>query len=398
FVTGPPRIALFFADLDPSEGGEVRVLNLPDRFVVTWDAVPEWGKEEPNTFQLEITPDGTVFMRFGSTVSAAGGIVGISPGGDGPMTLVDLGGEPRELPNAIAERFLRGRMVDNVAISRNLYRELPDAYDSLVVWTNFESDLDDAFAFSVAVRNDVTGIGDEVYDFSERWGSEGELETFVFMGDLRRYPRDASNRVPGAASAPTTLGLLAHEVGHRFLTSAQVVHPGVASDVILGRQSSHWSFFLDTDASFLEGNDIEQESEGRFRTVETLNRYSRLDLYLMGLADASEVAPFFVVTEATATLFGEPLDKEATPRTGVIITGTRTDLTIDEVVRALGERSPRVSEAPTTFRHAWVLVTRRDEPPTAEDIAQLQDARNAFLAFFNERTLGRGQLETAIRR
>lgn len=80
FLSGPPRIALFFADLDPSAGGEVRVLNGPDRFVVTWDAVPEWGEEEPNTLQIEIVRDGTIFMRYGAVVSAGSGIVGVAPG------------------------------------------------------------------------------------------------------------------------------------------------------------------------------------------------------------------------------------------------------------------------------------------------------------------------------
>jgi len=314
------------------------------------------------------------------------------------VSLVDLGGEPRELAGAIAERFLRGRTIDNLAVSRTFYRELADSYDSLVVWTNFDSDEDDAFAYSVPVSNDASGTGDETYDFTESWGSEGELETYVFMGDVRRYPRDPKGRVLGAASRPTTLGLLAHEVGHRFLTSAQVVHPGVAVDVLLGRQSSHWSFFLDTDASFLEGNDIVEESQGQFRTVETVSRYSRLDLYLMGLADASEVAPFFVVAGASASVFGEPLDNESTPREGVVITGTRTDLSIDEVIRALGERRPRVGEAQSTFRHAWILLSRPNEPPTSEDIGKLHDARNAFLGFFNEKTLGRGHIETAIAR
>jgi len=400
FLGGPPRIALFFADLDATAGGEVRVLNGADRFVVTWDAVPEWGKEEPSTFQIEIVRDGTIYMRYGAVVSAAGGIVGVAPGGtgEGDVSLVDFGGESREIAGGIAERFLRGRTIDNLAVSRSFYRELSDSYDSLVVWTNFESDLDDAFAYSVAVSNDASGTGDETYDFSEAWESEGELETYVFMGNLRRYPRDPNGRVLGAASRPTALALLAHEVGHRFLTSAEIVHPGVAVDVLLGRQSMHWSFFLDTDASFLEGNDIVEESPGRFRTVETVSRYSRLDLYLMGLAEASEVAPFFVVTGASASVFGEPLDNESTPREGVAITGTRADLTIDEVIRALGERRPRASEAPSTFRHAWVLLTRQNEPPSSEDVAQLHDARNAFLGFFNEKTLGRGHIEIRIGR
>jgi hypothetical protein len=113
---------------------------------VTWDAVPEWGEESPNTLQIEIVPDGTIYMRYGAIVSAGSGIVGVAPGGsEGEVNLVDLGGEPLELPGAIAERFLRGRTIDNLAVSRSFYRELSDSYDSLVVWTNFESDEDDAF-------------------------------------------------------------------------------------------------------------------------------------------------------------------------------------------------------------------------------------------------------------
>jgi hypothetical protein len=123
-----------------------------------------------------------------------------------------------------------------------------------------------------------------------------------------------------------------------------------------------------------------------------------LDLYLMGLAPASEVPPFFVVTGASANLFGEPLDHESTPRVGVTITGTQTNLTIDDIVRGMGPREPGFDVAPSTFRHAWVLLTRGGEPPTSADIAQLQEAREAFLAFFRERTLGRGNLVTEIAR
>ena len=119
---------------------------------------------------------------------------------------------------------------------------------------------------------------------------------------------------------------------------------------------------------------------------------SRLRILLI----ASEVAPFFVVTGASANLFGEPLDNESTPREGVVITGTRTDLTIDEVIRALGERRPPVGDAPSTFRHAWILLSRPDEPPTSEDVSKLYDARDAFLGFFNEKTLGRGRVEIRI--
>lgn len=398
-LSGPPRIAPFFTDLDATAGGEVRVLNVPDRFVVSWDAVPEWGKESPNTFQVELTPDGVIRFRFGSTISALKAIVGLSPGRDpSSVNLVDLGVDPSEREGAVLESFQRGRQVDTVAVAKAIYRELPDAYDALVLWTNFDSDEDDAFAYNAPVQNDVTGIGEEPFDDSSFWGSAGELESFLFMGDLSRYPKDPTARVFGAASRPTVLGLLSHEVGHRWLARALILHSGVASDVLLGRQKSHWSFFVDSDASFLEGNEIVQESEKVFRTTETVSRYSPLDLYLMGLAPASEVVPFFVVTGASASLFGEPLDSESSPRTNVRITGTRTDVTMDEVLRGNGPRRPEVSQAPTTFRHAWILLTKRDESPTGDEIAQLQAARNAFMPFFNEQTLGRAQVVTTLER
>jgi hypothetical protein len=399
FLEGPPRIALFFADLDASAGGEVRVLSTPDRFVVTWDAVPEWGEETPNTVQIEIVPDGTIFMRYGTALNAASGIVGVAVGGGGEgPALVDLSGDPREVTGSVAERFQRGRNIDNVELSRNFYRELSDSYDALVVWTNFESDEGDAFAYASGVSNDVTGAGDEIFDYTEAYGSEGALETYVFMGDLHRYPRDPNGRVFGTASRLTTLALLAHEVGHRFLARAEVAHPGLAANALLGRQSSHWSFFLDTDASFLEGNDLLEESPGRFRTVATVSRYSPLDLYLMGFAEASEVAPFFIVTGASASAFGEALDNESSPREGVTITGSRTDLRIEEIIQALGERRPRAGEAQTAFRHAWVLLSRPAEPPNSEQISLLLDAQNAFAPFFNEKTLGRATVETRIGR
>ena len=397
-LNGPPRISLFFADLDPSDGGEVRVLATPDRFVVSWQNVAEFDEDSPNTFQVDLHPNGTVAMRYALVVTADSGIVGLSPG-DNPedANLVDLSESGGDSPGAIAESFRRGRTIDNVQLARRFYGELTDRYDALVVWTNFESDLDDAFAFQITTQNDVSGIGDPPFDDSAILGSDGELESFVFMGNVARYPSSPEGRVFGAASRPTTLGLLAHEVGHRWLARARVDLTGVAGDVLLGRQESHWSFFFDSDASFLEGNDIEQEAENRFRTVATVSGYSRLDLYLMGLAPSSEVGPFFVVRDASGSSpTGLEIDSESSPRTDVTITGTRQDVLIDDVLRALGPRSPSVENSPKTFRHAWVLLTRPGEPPRAEEVAKLENARNAFLRFFEVQTLGRGRLSTTL--
>jgi hypothetical protein len=393
FMGGPPRIALLFADLDPSEGGQVRVANLPDRFIATWSAVPEWGEELPNTFQIELRPNGSISMRYGRTVNAGEGIVGVSPGAvELDLELVDLSANAWEARGALAERFQEGAVVDNVGLARTFYQFFADRYDALVVWTNFDSDTDNAFAFASPVRNDVEGIGEDVYDRGSSWGSASELESFVFMGDLSNYPRDPRVAVLGAASQPTTLGLLSHEVGHRWLAHALLSVDGVPPNALLGRQQSHWSFFFDSDASFLEGNEIEPIGERRFWTTETVARYSRLDLYLMGLAPASEVSSLFFVQNASVFDPSHPIDAESAPSVGVTFAGDRRDVTIDDIERALGPRHPDFEASQKTFRHAWILLTRRNGVATPGQIAQLGEARNAFAAFFNEQTLGRAAL------
>jgi hypothetical protein len=58
----------------------------------------------------------------------------------------------------------------------------------------------------------------------------------------------------------------------------------------------HWSFFLDTGGSPLEGNAWELAGHD-YRTVTdaTSGEFSALDLYLMGAAEAAEVDPMLLL-------------------------------------------------------------------------------------------------------
>ena len=78
-------------------------------------------------------------------------------------------------------------------------------------------------------------------------------------------------------------------------------------------------------------------ADGRFRTVGASLRYSALDQYLMGLRDASEVPPFFFVQEPPGHRDTDPGRK---PATGVVFSGTRKDVTIADIVAALGDAQP----------------------------------------------------------
>ena len=114
-----------------------------------------------------------------------------------------------------------------------------------------------------------------------------------------KYPDDPNARVPGIGEN-STLSVLGQEVGHRWLAFLNFRdHNGRTSQSLLGRGEAHWSFFFDSDASVMEGNDIEDLGGGSFRTVATVQRYSALDQYAMGLLRDSEVPPFFWVESPT---------------------------------------------------------------------------------------------------
>ena len=95
---------------------------------------------------------------------------------------------------------------------------------------------------------------------------------------------------------------------------------------------------MDSDASVMEGNDIEDLRGGAFRTVGAVSRYSRLDLYAMGLAGPAEVPPWFYVDEPTNVV--PERDRESAPRVGTTFNGTRRNVLIQDVIDGLGPREP----------------------------------------------------------
>src|SRR5215471_21109611 len=119
---------------------------------------------------------------------------------------------------------------------------------------------------------------------------------------------------------------------------------GATSNALLGRDLAHWSFFFNSDASVMEGNQIQDLGGGQFRTTDAVRRYSALDQYAMGLIGAPDVPPFFYV-EAPQ---GVSQSAGSAPQIGVSFTGTRRDVLIADVVAVEGARLPAVVNSPRT--------------------------------------------------
>ena len=111
---------------------------------------------------------------------------------------------------------------------------------------------------------------------------------------------------------------------------------------------------MDSDGSVMEGNEIEDLGGGAFRTATSTEKYSRLDLYAMGLATAAEVPRWFFIDAPISNR-----DREDGPIAGVTINGTRRDVLIQDVIDALGPRVPAAADSPRVHRQAYVFVRRR---------------------------------------
>ena len=392
-LAGSPRIAPFFADLDPTTGGGVFVNAAADQYTVTWCKVRGFDSSDSTTVQATLLPDGTIEMKFAAAITLQDAVVALSPGGTSDFRTVDLSapGPTSGGAGAIGERFADAPQLDVVALSRAFYRTHPDSYDQLVIWTDSRV-IQDAFAYEVTVANEVRGIGLDLFDFSRDFGSGGRLRSYAVMDFLGKYPDDPGQRFLGENN---TVSVLGQEVGHRWLAYLRFSdHTRQESSALLGRDDVHWSFFMDSDGSVMEGNDIEDLGGGSFRTIGAVRRYSRLDQYAMGLVSPAEVPPFFYVADPVN--LSEQKDRESAPDTGVTFSGTRRDVLIDDVIAIEGARAPAASESARIHRQAFVYVVGAGRSVDAAQIAKLERIRREWVDFFAAATENRMRAETRL--
>jgi hypothetical protein len=392
-VSGPPRVAPFFADLDPSAGGAVFVARDARGFTVTFCRVPGYGAPETTTFQVTLGRDGSIEMRYGPAIALTDAIVALAPGRSSAFQPVDLSatGPIAGGPAAIGERFAARTEIDTAALAERFYATHPDLYDQLVVWT--DQAYARAFAYEITIANEIRGIGLDLYDYAREFGSAGRLRSLVMMDALGKYPDDPARKFRGEN---TTLSILGQEVGHRWLVFFRFLdHTRQVSDALLGRDQAHWSFFVDSDASVMEGNDIEDLGGGAFRTVAAVERYSLLDQYAMGVVAEHEVPPFFYVEHPVNV---QPESQpDSAPRVGVTFNGTRRDVLVQDIVAVHGPRVPTAAESPRVHRQAFVYVVTASRTLDVTQVLKVDRIRLAWETFFLKATSGRMRAETRLR-
>jgi hypothetical protein len=394
-LTGPPRVAPFLADLDPTAGtGRIFLNATSAQYTVTWCNVRGFDTSRTVTLQTTLLPDGTIEMIYGNSVNIGDAVVGVSPGHTGIFTPVNLSdaGPSAGGDGAVGERFAQDAQLDVVELAKKFYASHPDNYDQLVIWTDAPV-ITDAFAYETTVKNEIRGIGVDAYDLSQDFGSAGRLRSLVVMDWLGKYPDSPTQKFLGENN---TLSVMGQECGHRWLAFLEFRdRNGQRSDQLLGRDLAHWSFFFDSDASVMEGNDIEDLGGGSFKTVAAVQRYSLLDQYAMGLVPDTAVPPFFYVESPTN--MSATRKPESAPEVGITFNGTRRDVLIQDVQAIVGVRSPAAADSARVHRQAFLYIVSAGKTADSGQVAKVDGIRRSWEGFFLQATDGRMQAITALR-
>jgi hypothetical protein len=393
-LTGPPRVAPFLSDLDPGAGGGVFVNAASDQYTVTWCNVRGFESTRTTSAQATLLPDGSIEFKYASGVTLTGAVVGVSPGRTSTFRVADLSaqGPTGGGSGAVGERFAENPDLDVVAASNAFYRTHPDAYDQLVIWTDTSVVSGDSFAFESTIANEIQGIGLDVYDLSREFGSGGRLRSFTMMDRVGKYPDDPTTRFLGENN---TLSVLGQEAGHRWIAYLNFRdHTGQQSEELLGRDLAHWSFFMDSEGSVMEGNDIEDLGGGAFRTAGAVRRYSKLDQYAMGLLSPAEVPSFFYVQSPMN--MSQQKEKDSAPQVGVTFNGTRRDVLIDDVIAIHGPRVPDAAQSARVHRQAFIYVVGAGRALDSAQVAKVDRIRQQWEGFFLQATDGRMRAETRL--
>ncbi|MBK6684700.1 MAG: hypothetical protein IPG45_09520 [Deltaproteobacteria bacterium] len=283
---------------------------------------------------------------------------------------------------------------------RELYQVHPDEFVFVYLFTSFDPRVG-AF-FYAPEANETRGIGSPRYDQNGPSPREG----FVFMNYWQSM-QQMYGQFGAAVVRAQGRSIFNQEAGHRWASFIELGtgNNGSGTDLLLGRDEGHWSYFMNSGGSPMEGNAWFDNGNGTFTTTTNLQnwRFSQLDLYLMGLLPKEMVEPFFVIQNPVVQgggrdLYGQVPTRSSPPQIiePVTVSGTRTNFTIDNVISRNANRAPAFGAAPNTWRVVFVMLASRTAPLSEPDRTTFEGMVDNYAAGFHEGTGNRGTLDYSL--
>ncbi len=258
-------------------------------------------------------------------------------------------------------------------------------------------------AFFQSLANDIEGIGYEhaaaidaiipapYFDDSPK----SQVFGFMHMNDWKWHV------LPGLKGLDERWISLVfgQELGHAWLSFVRF-DDGDPSTALLGRALAHWSFYLNTGGSPIQGHDWTDNQDGTFTaTPHDEFQYSDLDLYLMGLMPAEEVAPWFLIEDPHDCVDSAKDDKSCAEASAFqfqapsyTVSGTRRDFTIEQIIKFEGPRVPSYEDAPKNFDISFLLIKRPDEVLCDDELEAIEAVIERSIEMWEGQTRGRATL------
>lgn len=306
-------------------------------------------------------------------------------------------------------------LMDQIAVVEKFYQTHNDIYDFLCLFSAVA--LGDGSIFKLAHslttgittdaedNRDVLNDGGGAASFHVATGVIRNLKAATKYVDLTTLPVNPAQLIPG--NNDTTLSLIAQEIGHYWGMASpfETVPGGAISNALQGRGASHWSFFMHSQASSMEGNSWVDNGgvPNSFTSIGATNNYSPFDLYLMGFLDpALTPNTFYVGAPSADTVTGTVYNAGSTPTAGANITGTRVNVGVGQLQGALGLRNPDFNGSQKDFKVGFILVVANGATLPANAAAlnaavnQVNGYRTAWGPYWNTATGGASTMDTTL--
>jgi hypothetical protein len=298
--------------------------------------------------------------------------------------------------------------VTEKAAANVFYQNYSDVFDFLIFYTTFVPMLN--MQQGLPVTYTVEGInreGANPYGPASAWGSGGRLIGAAKMCHIDQYPDFPDDQMPSVMlRGLTSIELLAHEMSHYWHAAMNFRKEGMTEDHTGLRgwedgANQHWSSDFASGPSVMYGHDIVDNEDGTFTFhYDTPRKFGHLDQYVMGLRPPEEVDDMFFlcgssnIDSCMESSAGMPGAKNRAPYTRE--GSNKHIVTIDDIIRAMGERKPHYNEAPKHFNVGFVLINKPGIMPFPQQLEKLERIRVRFQEWWSWATDGRSTICTRL--
>ena len=290
-------------------------------------------------------------------------------------------------------------LVDVVAC--RVIEALGDEFDLFVFHSEFRIDSQES-ATGWRGRADVKGIGDVGGRRRTHPCSGGRVKGHWARPVWMRSPFVRDRRYDEVAHFNRGLWLFAHEFTHSWTAHASFSRNGGHERLFDLDCRCHWRSDLHVAAAFpwppgepgvpsvMGGYYWRENGDGTFTPVDAHYRggHAWLDLYMVGLAEASEVPDdMFILRNLKPVHPGEPYGPH---------TGEKEIVTIEQIVAAEGPREPAAAEAQKDFNAGFVYLLEPGRTPDPEMLRLHAEYRDKVLEHWSHVTGGRSLMTTTV--